>query len=54
MGNAKQRVTFKKPVYTCPFCGQEILGDHVFEVKDEGGDVPEPAPHYREQRKGNH
>ena len=40
MGNTKQRVSFKKPVYTCPYCDKEILGDHIFGVKDEGGDVP--------------
>ena len=41
MWNEKQRVTFKKPVYTCPLCDKEILGYHIFRVKDFDGDTPE-------------
>lgn len=36
MGSAKQRVSFKKPVYTCSLCGKEILGYHIFKIEDEG------------------
>ena len=41
MKNSKQGVSVKKPVYTCPLCGKEILGTHIFGVKDFDGDTPE-------------
>lgn len=40
MGNTKQRMSWQKTICACPLCGKPVFAIYVYEVRDDGGDVP--------------